>query len=207
MAKFAVAIAAVAVLAGTGMTAAAATDRAAGEGGVSPREGGEAIIVAADMGRGRGSQGSEAGSGGARHGGGGARGGEAGRHGHRGSHHGGDRGNHGRHHGGGHGRHHGHHGHHHRSHFGFGLALGAPWWWGPGYYPYGYYPSYYYPAAYEPVLIRYVERDPGYRYYCPEPAGFYPEVPSCPKAWLKVVPDGAASTSPPPGYTAPPGRQ
>jgi len=195
------AIAAVAVLTVTAISAAAATDGATGVSGASSAsswEGGEAIIVAADIGRGRGSQGGEAGSGGARHGGGGARGGEAGWHGHRGSPH----------HGGDHGRHHGHHGHHHhRSHFGLGLALGAPLWWGPGYYPYSYYAPYYYAAAYEPVLIRYVERDPGYRYYCTEPAGFYPDVQSCPNTWLKVVPDGTASTSPPPGYTAPPSRR
>ena len=204
MANSRVAIAAVAVLAGAGVPASAATDGVTGASGAAFRDGTETIIVAADMGRGRGSQGGEAGSiGGARHGGGGMRGGEGGRQGHGGSaHHGGD---HGRHHGHHRGHHH-HHGHH-RSHFGFGLALGAPLWWGPGYYPYAYYPPYYYAPAYEPVLIRYVERDPGYRYYCTEPAGFYPDVQSCPNAWLKVVPDGAASTPPPPGHTAPPSRR
>ncbi|MGI8423217.1 MAG: hypothetical protein ACR2NO_03750 [Chloroflexota bacterium] len=201
MAKFTVAIAAVMVLAGTGITTAAAVDGMTGASAGSLPEGGELVVVAAAMGR-AGAQGGEAGSGGARHGGGGAHRGDAGGHGHRGSpHHGGE---HGRHHG----RHPGHHGHHHhRSHFGFGLALGAPLWWGPGYYPYSYYPPYYYGPAYEPVLIRYVERDPGYRYYCTEPAGFYPDVQSCPNTWLKVVPDGTASTSPPPGYTAPPSRR
>lgn len=196
MAKFAVAIAAVTVLAGIGITTAAAVDGVTVASAGSLGQGGELVTVAAAMGRG-GAQGGEAGSGGARHGGGGAQGGEAGSHGNRGNwHRGGDR---GRHHGG--------------PRFGFGLALGAPLWWGPGYYPYPYYAPYYYAPAYstfyaEPGAIRYVERDPGYRYYCTEPAGFYPEVQTCPKAWLKVVPDGAAlTTSPPPGYTAPPGRQ
>jgi hypothetical protein len=27
-----------------------------------------------------------------------------------------------------------------------------------------------------------------YRYYCPEPEGYYPQVGKCPKGWLKVVP-------------------
>nr|MBA3507261.1 hypothetical protein [Betaproteobacteria bacterium] len=188
MAKFAVAIAAVAVLAGTGITSAA-TDEVAVASGASTGQGGELLTVAAAMGRGTGSQGGEAGSGGARHGGGGAHGGEAGWHGNRGNwRHGGDHG----------GRFHGRH--HLGPRFGFGLALGAPFWWGPGYYPYPYYAPYHYDSPYttfyaEPMLTRYVERDPGYRYYCTEPAGFYPEVQACPKAWLKVVPDGATSTS------------
>jgi len=199
MAKLAAATAAVTVLAGIGISGAAAFGGPTGASGRSLGERGEMIVVAAAMGRGVGSQGGEAGSGGARHGGGGTRGGEAGWHGNRGN----------RHPGGDHGRHHGHHrGYHPRSHFGFGLALGAPLWWGPGYYPYSYYAPHYFGPAYtthyaEPVLIRYVERDPGYRYYCTEPAGFYPEVQACPTTWLKVVPDGAAATSPPPGYTAP----
>ena len=37
----------------------------------------------------------------------------------------------------------------------------------------------------------------GYMYYCPNPAGFYPQVPTCAAGWLRVVPQGA------PGPTAP----
>ena len=203
MAKFAVSGAVLAVLAGTWMTAAAAVGGEEVAPTPSFAPGSELTTIAAATGRGMGSRGGEAGSGGGRQGGGGARGG-----GHRGDFHRG--GDHGRHHGH-HGRHHGHHGHYFRPHLGFGLALGAPLWWGPGYYPYPYDAPYYYAPGYavaysEPGLVRYVERDPGYRYYCPEPAGFYPDLQTCPKAWLKVVPDGAPSTSPPPGYSAPPGR-
>ena len=216
MAKFAVAIAAATLLASAGTTVAAGIDGATMASVDSRADPGGLVTVAAVTGRGMGSQGGEAGSGGgARHGGGGGRGGEAGSHGNRPhSQHDGD---HGRHHGH-HGQRHGHDGgyHHgsrfyHGPRFGFGLAFGAPWAWGGGYYPYPYYPPYYYGSGYsvyaEPVLIRYVERDPGYRYYCTEPAGFYPDVQSCPKVWLKVLPEGAASTSPPPGYSAPPVRQ
>ena len=78
----------------------------------------------------------------------------------------------------------------------------------PAYYPY-YYPypySYYDPSAVyidnDPPV--YVERDTGagvqregeYSYYCTDPAGYYPQVPNCNKAWLKVVPDGSATPRP-----------
>ena len=99
--------------------------------------------------------------------------------------------------------------------FGYGLALGAaigywPWYYpyyGAGYgYGYGYPYGYAYPAAavysapggaYDPGPTNYVQRDPGYRYYCRNPAGFYPDVPNCSTGWLKVLPDGAAQ----PGLT------
>ena len=99
------------------------------------------------------------------------------------------------------------HGGHVRS--SFGVFIGAPaFWWGPAYYPY-YYPypySYYDPSAVyidnDPPV--YVERDTGagvqregeYSYYCTDPAGYYPQVPNCNKAWLKVVPDGSATPRP-----------
>jgi hypothetical protein len=35
-----------------------------------------------------------------------------------------------------------------------------------------------------------------YSYYCTDPAGYYPQVPNCNKAWLKVVPDGSAVPRP-----------
>jgi hypothetical protein len=37
----------------------------------------------------------------------------------------------------------------------------------------------------------------GYVYYCPNPAGYYPQVPSCAAGWLRVVPQGG------PGPNAP----
>ena len=60
--------------------------------------------------------------------------------------------------------------------------------------PYSYYPS---DSGY-PDQGNYIQRDmssgappsePQYQYYCPEPAGYYPQLQSCPKAWLKVVPE------------------
>ena len=92
---------------------------------------------------------------------------------------------------------------------GLGLAFGLPlYYWGAGYYP--YYDPYYYPAyAYaNPVYDEapvysdvappaYSEQDPGYRYYCPNPAGYYPSVPSCSTGWMKVVPDSGPRSAPP----------
>ena len=108
-----------------------------------------------------------------------------------------------------------------------GVGFGAPWlgwgWW-PGYYS-GYYPYYagYYPAypsyavdypygyeyGYEPMAPSYVQKDAPaygqensgqrgqYQYYCPDPAGYYPQVNTCARGWLRVVPPSA------PGPTAP----
>jgi hypothetical protein len=84
------------------------------------------------------------------------------------------------------------------------LAIGVPFgYWSPWNYPYygvgyPYYP--YTASAYvapgvayaDPGPASYVQQDPGYRYYCPNPAGFYPDVPNCSTAWLKVVPDTRA---------------
>ena len=36
-----------------------------------------------------------------------------------------------------------------------------------------------------------------YQYYCPNPAGYYPQVPTCAAGWLRVVPPSA------PGPTEP----
>jgi hypothetical protein len=93
-----------------------------------------------------------------------------------------------------------------------GFGFGAPWWgWGPGYYPayypyygaYGYYPyTDYYPYAYD-YEPSYIQQDNpayspprggqrgGYSYYCPDPAGYYPQVQTCAKGWLRVVPQDA----------------
>ena len=94
----------------------------------------------------------------------------------------------------------------------FGIAIGAPFgYWGAGYYP--YYDPYYYPlyagpvyadpvysppVAYsEPSQPVYTQQDPGYRYYCPDPAGYYPSIQNCSRGWLKVVPDSATQSAPP----------
>ena len=91
-----------------------------------------------------------------------------------------------------------------------GVGFGAPWWgWWPGYYPlyypyygaYGYYPypDYY---SYDYVEPSYIQQDNSayqprsgqrgeYSYYCPDPAGYYPQVQTCAKGWLRVVPQSA----------------
>jgi hypothetical protein len=100
--------------------------------------------------------------------------------------------------------------------------LGLGWWPGyyPGYYPYyaGYYPAYPsyavdYPYGYEygfeSAAPSYVQKDAPaygqessgqrgqYSYYCPDPAGYYPQINTCARGWLRVVPQGA------PGPAAP----
>lgn len=78
-----------------------------------------------------------------------------------------------------------------------------PYWWGPypyawGPYPYGWYgpPYAYYPP---PVIVQeppvYVQKpappepaDGPYWYYCPSAQAYYPSVPACPEAWIKVPP-------------------
>ena len=72
----------------------------------------------------------------------------------------------------------GFHDHSHRSFF-----IGAPIVFGPGYYPYDYSYPYGYSYPYE-------SQDSGANYwYCPNPAGYYPNVQTCPSGWLQVVPN------------------
>jgi hypothetical protein len=104
------------------------------------------------------------------------------------------------------------------------IGIGGPWWgWWPAYYPYyyGYGYPYYYP--YYPYSSPYYSDAPmydsggyvqrpdaeyqgdtsqaptqgGYQYYCPNPAGYYPQVPTCAAGWLRVIPPNA------PGPTSP----
>jgi hypothetical protein len=119
-------------------------------------------------------------------------------------------------HGGGGGGWHGGGGHGHGgSHFVVGIGFPG-FYWGPGwgypyygYYGYPYYSSYPYYAGYpyyypdapaygDPAPGNYIQRDMSspapvgegqYSYYCPDPAGYYPQLQNCPKGWLKVVPD------------------
>jgi len=98
----------------------------------------------------------------------------------------------GGHGGGGHGGHgfHGHHGLHGHFH-GHGVIVAGPW-WGPwwGYPPY-YYPPYYYPpqVVVEPAPVIVGDQPPqSYWYYCPSAQAYYPTVPTCPEAWIKVPP-------------------
>ena len=34
----------------------------------------------------------------------------------------------------------------------------------------------------------YIQREPYYWYYCPDPNGYYPHVPNCRQEWRRVVP-------------------
>jgi hypothetical protein len=98
-----------------------------------------------------------------------------------------------------------------------GIGFGFPgFYWGGWGYPYyagyPYYSSYPYYAAYpysysdepvygEPGPSTYIQRDSApqgsqgsagqYSYYCPDPAGYYPQLQNCPKGWLKVVPENS----------------
>ncbi|MQR01167.1 hypothetical protein [Glaciimonas soli] len=84
---------------------------------------------------------------------------------------------------------------------GVGISIGGPLYVGPGpYYGYGYgYPYPYYPPAtvvVQPQEQAYIERSDNVapaaaavQYYCPSPAGYYPQIPRCPKGWQKIVPD------------------
>ncbi len=92
---------------------------------------------------------------------------------------------------------------------GVGVYLGGPWYWGA--WPYAWYDAYPYTYGYRyapyPVYVpqdsAYVEQVPSpaepqtqsaapgptnYWYYCTDPAGYYPYVQSCTKAWMQVVP-------------------
>jgi hypothetical protein len=83
------------------------------------------------------------------------------------------------------------------------IGVGPAYWWG---YPYPYYyypPPYYYTPP--PVVVQdppvYVQQQvtptappapPGapesYWYYCPNTRDYYPRVPTCSEAWIKVPP-------------------
>lgn len=97
-----------------------------------------------------------------------------------------------------------HGGHFHGGFHGHGFVgsvfIGAPFFW-PWYYDYPAYTYYGYPSYYYdyPTQV-YVEpqtsvpAQPAARYYCPD-AGYYPTVATCPRGWLRVLPDSA-----PPSY-------
>ena len=84
---------------------------------------------------------------------------------------------------------------------GVGIYLGGPAYWG-GWWPYAYsYTPYSYPylgnVPTDPPV--YIEQNvppapTGYWYYCQEPAGYYPYVRECGKAWITVVPQSSTET-------------
>jgi hypothetical protein len=81
-----------------------------------------------------------------------------------------------------------HHFHHGRFNHSF-FFIGAPFFWAPGNYPYLY--PYPYPVTssdyLEPALL-YAPAQQDYRYYCPD-QGYYPAIQTCPKGWLRVIPE------------------
>ncbi len=103
------------------------------------------------------------------------------------------------------GRGHGHHGGHFHGGGRVFIGVGPAYWWG---YPYAY-PYYYYPPPYyytpPPVVVQeppvYVQQQvtptvppappaapESYWYYCPSARDYYPRVPTCSEAWIKVPP-------------------
>jgi hypothetical protein len=99
---------------------------------------------------------------------------------------------------------------------GVSISVG-PYWWGPPYWAYAPYwpyspywphspywyppPSHVYPPP--PVIAEeppvYIQQPPPqvstppppsgpYWYYCPSAGGYYPSVPACPEAWIRVPP-------------------
>jgi hypothetical protein len=80
---------------------------------------------------------------------------------------------------------------------GFWWGPPHPYWWGPPYPYYGYPPPYYYPPA--GIVVEqpqvYVQQAPAPPpapptdwYYCLSAQGYYPQVESCPEAWVRVPP-------------------
>jgi hypothetical protein len=94
------------------------------------------------------------------------------------------------------------------------VGVGPAFWWGPPYpywyypypyryypYPYWYYPSPYYVYSPPAVVVQeppvYVQQQPppapppspqSYWYLCTSAKAYYPNVQTCPEAWIKVPP-------------------
>ena len=87
-----------------------------------------------------------------------------------------------------------------RVHWSVGIGV-APygWGWGPGWYGYPPPPVMVMPPPQPPVVVMpqtptYVipapvqgVPPPSYWYYCANPPGYYPQVPSCPGGWTPVL--------------------
>jgi hypothetical protein len=101
----------------------------------------------------------------------------------------------------GHGGHRGHHFHGGGRVF---IGVGPAFWWGGYPYPYYYYPPPYYYTP-PPVVVQeppvYVQQQvtptvpppapaapESYWYYCSSARDYYPNVPTCSEAWIKVPP-------------------
>ena len=100
-------------------------------------------------------------------------------------------------------------------HWSVGIGIGVPGYygaWGPGWWPSPWYGAYAPPVvvapppvvAYPPVYEAprpLGPPPPSFWYYCYNPAGYYPEVPSCPGGWTPVP---AQAPPPPPAPAAAP---
>ena len=78
------------------------------------------------------------------------------------------------------------------------IGVGHPFWWGPAYPYWWYYPPPYYVYPPPAIIVEqppvYIQPPPlpappqVYWYYCPSAQAYYPSVPTCPEAWVKVPP-------------------
>lgn len=86
------------------------------------------------------------------------------------------------------------------------IGVGPRFWWGPPAPYWWYYPPAPYYVYSQPVIVQeqppvYVQQPQAvppvpppppaqqpYWYYCPSAQAYYPNVPSCPEAWIKVAP-------------------
>jgi hypothetical protein len=76
------------------------------------------------------------------------------------------------------------------------IGAGPVLWWGP--HPYWWYPPPYYTYVPPRVIVQeppvYIQQSPAeppaesYWHYCESAGGYYPNVQSCPEAWIKVPP-------------------
>ena len=71
---------------------------------------------------------------------------------------------------------------------------GPPWWYYPPYPPYVYAPPPTVVVQQPPVYVQQEAPPPPpappqvYWYYCASARGYYPNVPSCPEPWVRVLP-------------------
>ncbi|NDL65843.1 hypothetical protein [Acerihabitans arboris] len=69
--------------------------------------------------------------------------------------------------------------------------IGPPW--DPPFDPWGPTIVLYPPTSPHVIYISpappqvWVEKSSHYRYYCPKPVGYYPNIKKCPKGWMKIV--------------------
>ena len=69
------------------------------------------------------------------------------------------------------------------------MVVGPAFWWGPWWGPWWYPPPQpqviVQPA---PIIVEQQPQAESFWYYCPSARAYYPTVPSCAEAWIKVPP-------------------